>query len=394
MRKTTGRQLLMQSPECKTLVSERTVILHFDTGALESDSLMLGTAERIICWREAGYTPLVLLSCPDGYDEKILQEFNPAGKAEYPAHLRKRERELLSFCPGIIKATTISHMLRTRGCNSIALTGFQAGLLRLCEDEHCVFFDTGKTGQYLHNYDVVIVSGLQVFCADGTLQSLGRQDLLKLSEFLASKRECRIEIPDGEPLSDSPEGMAFKEIQDSAVHTEKNAVGLLLSGEHTLEKGRVVSGIITVLNVHEFRLDFPDSAEKDVKRLRILDALSDRGVSLDMINICYDSLYFIVTQNLLPAVKEVLREENTGHTSRGGLVKLSLTGVGMKGTPGVMAQIYSALESAQVEVLRNTDSHITISCVIEEEDLPSALEALMEKFNLERKDIIYENRYE
>jgi aspartate kinase len=60
--------------------------------------------------------------------------------------------------------------------------------------------------------------------------------------------------------------------------------------------------------------------------------------------------------------------------------KLSLVGAGMRGTPGVMAQIMACLHEAGVTILHSTDSNITISLLIAEEEVPLAVQALHQHF--------------
>ena len=64
------------------------------------------------------------------------------------------------------------------------------------------------------------------------------------------------------------------------------------------------------------------------------------------------------------------------------LSKVALVGAGMKGIPGVMAKIYKALSDNEVKVLQTADSHMTIWCLINTENLDKAINALHKAFYL------------
>jgi aspartate kinase len=157
-----------------------------------------------------------------------------------------------------------------------------------------------------------------------------------------------------------------------------------------IETRRVVSGILAVLNVGEFSMQFPSEINCADARLSLLKAIAEKAISLDMINICYDQLNFIVRAHYFDEVERILKTQGIDYTCIQNMAKVSINGVRMKGTPGVMARIYGALESAKVEVIRNTDSHTTISCLINEANLSHALNALKSEFELSNKEITYE----
>ena len=54
----------------------------------------------------------------------------------------------------------------------------------------------------------------------------------------------------------------------------------------------------------------------------------------------------------------------------------------MRGIPGVMAKAISALASKNIEVLQTSDSHTTISCLIESSYTNEAVNALHQEFGL------------
>ena len=54
----------------------------------------------------------------------------------------------------------------------------------------------------------------------------------------------------------------------------------------------------------------------------------------------------------------------------------------MRGIPGVMAKMVSALSKEDIEILQTSDSHTTISCLISSEHTNKAVIALHSYFEL------------
>jgi aspartate kinase len=56
----------------------------------------------------------------------------------------------------------------------------------------------------------------------------------------------------------------------------------------------------------------------------------------------------------------------------------------MRGTPGVMYRIVQALSEAGIEIIHSTDSNITISVLVPEEQVARAEQAIHDYFRLGR----------
>ena len=137
-----------------------------------------------------------------------------------------------------------------------------------------------------------------------------------------------------------------------------------------IEMEQIFSGLIVVDSILECKINLGDNVQ--LKCLDILKKCAEAGISLDMINICHNELYFIFKDIFERKFKSIIAE--ACYSISRDLVKLSFLGLGMKGVPGVMARIYSLLESNGITIIRSTDSHTTISCIIERQFLQTALE--------------------
>lgn len=135
-----------------------------------------------------------------------------------------------------------------------------------------------------------------------------------------------------------------------------------------IERGNPISGTEIVTDIAECIVYFCEHENLQQKRLDLLKKLAENRISLDMINFCYDTLHFIIDS------KDLKQTERLLSSCRARILpdrlKLSVTGLGMKGTPGVMASIITALKKRGVPILRTTDSHTSISCLTEASYLP------------------------
>jgi len=326
--------------------------------------------------------------------EETLRTFvqnYPESDSLFRSNLQEREKNLLCFSQGVNQASLLSHRLRALGFKTTSFTGFRAfqteahDLRSPLSDQLSI--DILK--RHICNLDAVIISGLQFIEQDGTLctfsEEQGEQFLQRMADensFSMMTLPGTLHREDGNSLSRGENNTVIPELPIFLKSVKKPS----------LEKRKVITGIIIVTDMAEFFLDFRGEKKSEQIRLELLKALACRKVSLDMINICYLYLNFIVSGRRLFIAEEIVKRFHVPYSMRTGLVKLSLTGVAMKGMAGVMAKVYGSLESSGVHILRSTDSHISISCLILEEDLPSAIEALISRFRLSAQDLIYENK--
>ena len=62
------------------------------------------------------------------------------------------------------------------------------------------------------------------------------------------------------------------------------------------------------------------------------------------------------------------------------LSKIAMVGSKMRGTPGVMANVVSALDMEGIDVLQSADSHMTIWCLVETSKVKQAIKSLHKAF--------------
>lgn len=380
---------------------------------------MVGT--RIIETRNSGYAVVVVVSAMgragDPYATDTLIHLI---EREFP-QVDPREKDLIMSCGEILSSIVLAAILNARGEKAVALTGFQAGIRtnRDFGSARITSIDSSRILKLLEEEYIVIVSGFQGITDDLEITTLGRGGSDTTATALGAALGAEIvEIftdVDGVMTIDPRvyEGakiiseLTYQEMGEMSnegakvLHSRcvelsrEYGTPLWVKGAFSADAGtcihspeepgchaRIVTGLIHRTGLHEFMLDLSGKGQDVTLRRRLFETLAGEGISLDLINLLYDSLYFVVDEKVSDKVSRRLEGLQIPFESRQGMAKISCVGQGMKGTPGVMARIYEALSSRRIKVHRSVDSYINISCLIAEEDLIPAVEVLHEKFSL------------
>lgn len=105
-----------------------------------------------------------------------------------------KKKDLIMSCGETISSAIISHMLDTEGLSSVALTGYQAGILT--DDDftqsRIIDIDTSTILEYLKKGKIVVVAGFQGATINKEITTLGRggsdTTAVALGGFLNAKR--------------------------------------------------------------------------------------------------------------------------------------------------------------------------------------------------------------
>ncbi len=141
--------------------------------------------------------------------------------------------------------------------------------------------------------------------------------------------------------------------------------------------GSLISGLIHKTSIRDFFVDFSDSPAASAKQQsELFKDMKELGVSLDLINIHADKIYFSVAEEDAAKAEAHLQKISAKYKTVAGVAKISCVGIGMRGTAGVMARIFKLLFEEGITVYRSVDSFINISCLINEKNLGKAMKAL------------------
>jgi len=156
-----------------------------------------------------------------------------------------------------------------------------------------------------------------------------------------------------------------------------------------LELGRPVDGVELVEDQAVLALShIPDQPGIAAK---LFESLSNRGVNVDLIiqsthEGSSNDITFTVTEDELKKAKNVCEEliKNIGGklSAEGGMTKLSISGAGIMGRPGVAASLFDTLSRAGINLRLIATSEVKVSCVINSNLGGKALRAVTENFEL------------
>lgn len=333
-------------------------------------------------------------------------------------------RDLLLSCGEAIACAVFAELLTSWGADAQAMTGAQAGIVtddafgeaKIVRVEPAGVVDAVRRGV------IPVVAGFQGVTESGTITTLGRggSDLsaIALGEALGSEAvEIYTDVSGvmtGDPRrvagAHTIERVSYAEMVELAAdgakvmharaaelarvkRTPYVVKGLRTNFGSTIDEGHApdslhpVTGVTSQPNVCFVRVIQGEVDDLQMRRqleIELFRRLAEHDVSVDMININNAGIFFIVDDDKLEIVRDELRSLNLALRVRTHCAKVSIVGAGMRGTAGVMYRVVQALGDPGIEIIHSTDSNITISVLVPEEDLARAEQSIHDYFRLGR----------
>jgi aspartate kinase len=339
--------------------------------------------------------------------------------------LAPREMDLLLSCGEMISSVIVAGTLKSRGLPVMVMTGGGAGIITddTFGSAHILKVDPSAMLKRLREGLVLVVAGFQGRTQAGEVTTLGRGGSDTTAAALGGALKAEVVeiytdvdgvktadprlVPDARTLSvttyDEIAQMAhygakvvhpraveiamqhrvplrikstFQEGPGTLITYSIEAAGTSWSELHT---DSPVTGVTHVSGLAQISITATDGTGMLQSAFR---TLADCGISVDLINVSPRSATFCIEERKQPRAEAVLSDLGLTPTVRTGCAKVSVVGSGMRGRPGVMATIVEGLHSAGVEILQTADSHVTISCLVEGDQLQTAVQALHDAFDL------------
>ena len=334
-------------------------------------------------------------------------------------------RDLLLSCGESIGSAVFAELLqRIGGAPSQAMTGGQAGIVtdESFGDAQILRVDPANVLAALERGVIPVVTGFQGASGSGAVTTLGRggSDLTAIALGSALHAEV-VEIytdvsgvMSGDPrriagahtighvswgemvelAADGAKVMHAKAAELARVtetpYTVKGLrsnVGSTISDDAPVDRARPVTGITALRDIVFVRViqgGAPDDlAANNEMLLTLFGRVAERGISVDMINVNNAGVFFIVDHPDFSALEEALAAGmNVAIRPRKHCAKISIVGAGMRGTSGVMYGVLRAIAKRGIEIIHSTDSNITISILVPEDDAEVAMQALHDHFRL------------
>jgi aspartate kinase len=399
----------------------KTIVMKFGGSSLATPELREIAASRVLEARQRGASPVVVCSAlgraPDPYaTDSLLALLGPSRGGP--------NRDLLLSCGEALACAVFAELLTTWGADAQAMTGGQAGIVTDANfgDAKILRVTPDNVFALLERGIIPVVTGFQGVTESGAVTTLGRggSDLSAIALGDALKSEAVEIFTDvsgvmtGDPRriagAHTIDRVSYAEMVELAadgakvMHAQAAELarvtqtpyvvkGLRSNFGSTIDEGhkpdalKPVTGITSLRDVVFVRViqgEIDDLAARRELELELFRRAAESDVSVDMINVNNAGIFFIIDSENLETIRREFAGLNMALRVRSHCAKLSIVGAGMRGVSGVMYRVVQALSEAGVEIIHSTDSNITISVLVPEEDVARAEQAVHDYFRLGR----------
>ena len=331
-----------------------------------------------------------------------------------------REKDMLMSCGEIISSTLMASMLTANGVEAVAFTGSQAGMMTngVYSDAKIKDIDPSRIKRELEEGKVVVVAGFQGGDDRGDINTLGRGGSDTSAVALGKALGCKyVEIytdvdgimtadprvePDAKVLDYIDYEEVFqmadkgaKVIHPRAVQIAKDG-NITLAIKNTLNPSYEGTKICSVKNIENDGFEccckeerFAVANKRDIVQIKIKDngtftdilsEMEEKNISMDMINFFIGEKAFVIDEKDKDTLEKILKDNAVNYEIKENCAKVTLIGSSMTGIPGVMSKVARGLKEAEIPLLQTSDSSMTISCLVDENDMEKAVHAIHSKF--------------
>ncbi len=401
------------------------IVQKYGGSSLASAERIRHVAHRIRLCKDQGNDVVVVVSAMGDTTDELVELAHQVDDSP-----DARELDLLLSTGELVSCTLVTMALRSLGCEAISLSGAQAGIRTDAAHNRAriVALDPQRIQRELEQGRIVIVAGFQGATEEMDVTTLGRgaSDLSAVA-LAASVQAERCEIytdvegiytadprlvPQAQKLREigyeemlelaqygammQPRSIELAALYDVPLLVASSFVeapGTLIHEGGSMEQQNRVRAVAADLNVAKITLlgvpDRPGIAAS------LFEPLAQEGISVDTIvqNSSVErltDLTFTVVRTDLKRAMAVVEPLSKSIGSRGlvsaeNLAKVSVVGTGMQNAPGYAAAMFRALYDADINIEMITTSEIRITCIIDEKDVPAAVQALHAAFRLEEE---------
>lgn len=381
-------------------------------------------ADLVIGEKQAGKQVVVVVSAMGKTTDNLLRMAGELCESPEP-----REIDMLISTGEQVTIAMLAIAIQAKGFKAISFTGPQVGIVT--DNSHrkakIVRINDEKIRRALDSENIVIVAGFQGGTIDNEVTTLGRggSDTTAVALAAVLKAEvCDIytdvdgvytcdprivksarklkQISYDEMLELASLGakvlhsrsVEFAKNYDVPIHVRSsfdNVEGTMVIKEVKEMEDIVVSGV--AYNRNEAKLSLIGVPDRPGVAAELFGILGGANICVDMIiqNVGEsgtNDISFTVSKEDLPealTVTESAAKELGAREVRSdrNIAKISVVGVGMKSHAGVAATMFRALAKNKINIDMISTSEIKISCIIREEDMDRAVQAIHEEFDLE-----------
>jgi aspartate kinase len=383
-------------------------------------------AHRIAKIKDEGNEVVVVVSAMGDTTDELINLAHQV--SEQPSD---RELDLLLSTGEVVSSTLLAMALDSLGYKAVSLSGVQAGIQTDSSYSRARILrvDPKRIANELGKGNIVIVAGFQGMTQDMDITTLGRggSDTTSVALAAALKAEiCQIYTdvegvytadPRLVPQARKLDKIGYEEMLELASYGARvihpravelgelyhipilvassfsDSPGTIICKEASMEIRNKVSGIAHDTNVAKVTVigvpDRPGIAST------IFEPLANADISVDTIvqNASIENiadLTFTVTRSDLsramaivePIASDIKAKRCVADSK---LAKVSIIGTGMMNMPGYAAKMFRTLYAEGINIQLITTSEIRITCIISEDKVKDAVQALHRAFELEKE---------
>ncbi len=400
------------------------IVQKYGGSSIADSEKIKNVARRIARAKDEGNQVVVVVSAMgDTTDELIRMAHQLSEQPE------ERELDVLLSTGELISSTLLAMALASLGYKAVSLTGGQAGIQTDSSYSRARILrvDSRRIVDELEQDNIVIVAGFQGVTRDMDITTLGRGGSDTTAVALAASLNaevCQIYTDVEGVYTADPRLVSkatklkqidYEEMLELASYGTKvlhpravelgqlynmpilvassfsDSPGTLICKEASMEVRNKVRGIAQDTNVAKITVisvpDHPGIAAA------IFEPLAKANISVDTIvqnasieNIT-DLTFTVARSDLVKAmsiVEPVIKSIGAKRcVTDSTLAKVSIVGTGMQNTPGYAARMFRALYEQGINIQLITTSEIRITCIILEDRVKDAVQALHKAFELE-----------
>lgn len=403
------------------------LVSKFGGSSVASIEKIRNVAQRSQDMRAQGNDLVVVISAMGDSTDELLELAWETGERN-----NAREMDMLLSTGEQQSAALLALTLNAMDCPAVSLTGWQAGIKTdgVHSKARISGIDPSRIRNEVEQGNIVVIAGFQGLSPEGNITTLGRggsdTTAIALAASLGADRCLIFTDVNGVYTADprivkeaskltrisyeemlemaslgagvlQPRAAEFAMLYNVDVEvlcSFNNEAGTIITEVEKMEKHRIVSGIAHDLNVARIALfDVPDQPGI---AMTIFKVLAENKINVDMViqggmRANRNDIAFTIEGNeldkALPLVNEVVLNIGASGMSYGkDVAKISIVGAGMQSNPGVAAAMFEALADANINIHMISTSEIKVSCIINEDEINKAVQALHDKFRLDEID--------
>ena len=389
------------------------VVMKFGGSSVADTAKIKDVARRLVAARESGRRVVGVLSAMGDSTNELIRLAHEVSSKPHP-----REYDMLLSVGERISNALCAMAVHDLGHEAISLTGSQAGIVTDTVHGKAKIAEVRarRINEALDADRIVLVAGFQGVSADShDVTTLGRggsdttavalaaalgasaceiytdvEGVFTADPRIVSRARKLTALTYEEMLELAASGakvlqlrsVEFARNHDVRLHvrstfSQEEGTWVVDEEDPVLEKA-IISGVAHTDCEPLYRV-------RDIDAATLFARLADASVNVDTIlQVASDEIVFSAPLEDRTTCEELLRELDVEWSMRDDLGKVSLVGAGMKTHPGIAAKTFATLEQIGVGSKVISTSPIKIACHVRTEDVPRAVAALHDAFELER----------